>query len=149
MARKQSPRNRNATRSRPRFDPQALRRIAGAKVFERGVEYHSDGSVEIITVEPNRVVAEVQGTELYRTEVIGGGDDIVGNCTCPAASDWGFCKHMVATALAANALDPDALAAHAGQPWPVARAFARTGKRGAGRDHHACRRARPGTAARS
>ena len=29
----------------------------------------------------------------------------------PAFSDWGFCKHLVATALAANALGPGALQA--------------------------------------
>lgn len=114
MARKYSPQSRNPARRKPRFDPQALRRIAGVKVFERGVEYHDDGSVEIVTIEPNRVLAEVQGTELYRTKLTGAGDKITGDCTCPAASDWGFCKHMVATALAVNALDPDTLAAQEG-----------------------------------
>jgi len=113
MAEPSSSRTPNPERRRPRFDRQALRRIAGDKIFQRGVEYHGAGLVEIVAVEPDRVIAEVQGSELYRTELKGGQDAITGDCTCPAASDWGFCKHMVATALAANALAPGALDAHA------------------------------------
>ena len=30
------------------------------------------------------------------------GQTVRGECTCPAFEDHGFCKHMVATALAAN-----------------------------------------------
>ncbi len=48
------------------------------------------------------VLAQVAGTEDYRTELTGHGEDIDGECSCRAFEDWGFCKHMVATALAAN-----------------------------------------------
>ena len=86
-----------------RFDVAALREIAGDKVFGRGQAYHRDGQVEILAIERGRVVARVAGTEDYRTELTGRGEDIGGECSCPAFEDWGFCKHMVATALAANA----------------------------------------------
>jgi len=92
--------------ARARFDVTALRNLAGAKVFERGEDYHADGQVEILSLEPERVLAQVTGSDDYRTVLAGRGKKIGGECSCPAFTDWGFCKHMVATALAANqALD--------------------------------------------
>ncbi len=93
----------------PRFDVATLREFAGEKVFARGIEYHKDGQVEIISIEPARVLAKVIGSEIYRSELKGAGKKFSGECSCPAFSDWGFCKHLVATALAANALGPDAV----------------------------------------
>jgi len=95
------------TRHRPRFDIDVLRELAGEKVFARGEAYYRDGQVEILAVEPGRVLAQVTGTEDYRTELKGNGEDVDGECSCPAWEDWGFCKHMVATALAANDLRAD------------------------------------------
>ena len=93
-----------------RFDVDALRDLAGDKVFVRGQAYHRDGQVEILAIEPERILAQVAGTEDYRTELTGRGQDIGGACSCPAFEDWGFCKHMVATALATNAVagEPEA-----------------------------------------
>ena len=95
---------------RNRFDVDALRDLAGDKVFVRGQAYHRDGQVEILAIEQERILAQVAGTEDYTTELAGRGEDIGGACSCPAFEDWGFCKHMVATALAANAVagDPEA-----------------------------------------
>jgi uncharacterized Zn finger protein len=87
---------------RPRFDIDALREIAGEKVFTRGEAYHHDGQVQILAFKPDRVLAQVAGTEDYRTELTGNGRDVDGHCSCPAFEDRGFCKHMVATALTAN-----------------------------------------------
>jgi uncharacterized Zn finger protein len=36
--------------ARARFDVTALRKLAGAKVFERGEDYHADGLVKALTV---------------------------------------------------------------------------------------------------
>ena len=58
----------------------------------------------------------VAGTEDYRTRVTGRGEDIAGECSCPAFDDWGFCKHMVAAALAANAAVGDSTAAAGALP---------------------------------
>ena len=92
-----------------RFDVAALRDVAGEKVFARGVAYHEDGQVEIVTFDKARVLARVIGSEVYRCELVGAGDKFSGECSCPAFSDWGFCKHLVATALATNSLGSGAL----------------------------------------
>ena len=91
----------------------AIRRQAGGKTFERGKEYFDDDCVEILSLEPKRVVALVAGTEDYRTVVTVHGKEIDGECSCPAFGDFGFCKHMVAAALAANAAGDDSEAAGA------------------------------------
>jgi uncharacterized Zn finger protein len=88
--------------SQTRFDIDTLREIAGEKVFARGEAYHRDGQVQILVVKPDRVLAQVAGSEDYRTQLTLHGGDIDGDCTCRAFEDDGFCKHMVATALAAN-----------------------------------------------
>ena len=88
----------------PRFDIAALRRLAGS-AFTRGEAYHRDGRVEILAIEPRRVLAQVAGTEDYRVNLLGKGETIKGECSCPAFDDYGFCKHMVAAALAANESD--------------------------------------------
>src|ERR1700730_8677507 len=92
-----------------RFDVAALRDVAGEKVFARGIAYQEDGHVEIVTIDRVRVVARVVGSEVYRCELVGAGRKFSGECSCPAFSDWGFCKHLVATALAANSLGSGAL----------------------------------------
>ncbi|MBR1129082.1 SWIM zinc finger family protein [Bradyrhizobium iriomotense] len=89
--------------SSARFDIAKVKKLAGGKTFERGEEYFEDGSVEIQSLTPQRVVAEVAGSEDYRTILTGRGSEIGGSCSCPAFAEQGFCKHMVATALAANA----------------------------------------------
>jgi uncharacterized Zn finger protein len=93
----------------PRFDVAALREFAGEKVFARGVGYHEDGRVEIISIDSARVLARVIGSEVYRSELETVGRKFSGECSCPAFSDWGFCKHLVAIALAANDLEPGAV----------------------------------------
>jgi uncharacterized Zn finger protein len=98
----------------PRFDIEALRRIAGETVFARGEDYCRDDHVVIISIEPERVLAQVTGTEDYRTELTGRCKKIGGTCSCPAFEEWGFCKHMVAVALTANALGSEAEADGAG-----------------------------------
>jgi hypothetical protein len=85
-----------------RFDLDAVRSRAGDTVFSRGASYHRSGSVTILSIEPNRVLARVAGTGDYRTVLTGRGTKIGGECSCPAFDEWGFCKHMVAAALAAN-----------------------------------------------
>ena len=90
-------------KSWPHFEPGALRKVAGEKVFARGEAYFHDGLVDLLALEPVRVLGQVTGTEDYRTVLTAPGGRIEGECTCPAFTDWGFCKHLVATALAANA----------------------------------------------
>lgn len=89
-------------RPSPRFDIDALRRIAGDKVFARGEAYFRDSLVEILSIEPKRVKARVSGSEEYITALSGHADKIGGDCSCPAIENWGWCKHLVAVALAVN-----------------------------------------------
>lgn len=91
----------------PRFDVAVLREQAGAKVFAGGEDYHRDGQVDLLSVERDRVLARVAGSEDYRTVLTRRGKKIGGECSCPAFRDWGFCKHMVATGLAANEIADD------------------------------------------
>ncbi len=102
------------TRNLSRFDVDALRDLAGEKVFARGEAYCRGGHVEILAIESERVVAQVSGTEDYRTVLTGRGKRIGGECSCPAFEEWGVCKHMVAVALIANAAGSDAKAEGAG-----------------------------------
>jgi uncharacterized Zn finger protein len=85
-----------------RFDIAAVKAFVGDKAFARGEAYWRDGLVTIIDINAARVRAQVSGTENYRTTVTGRGADIGGDCSCPAFSDFGPCKHIAATALAAN-----------------------------------------------
>ena len=90
-----------------RFDVDKLRELAGAGSFKRGEAYFAEGRVALISIEKARVLAQVSGTEDYRAELRGRGKRISGQCSCPAFEDWGFCKHLVATAFAANATGED------------------------------------------
>lgn len=84
-------------------DIDKLRELVGEKVFASGEDYYQDGNVHILALLSERVLAQVEGRETYRTEVTGRGRRIGGSCSCRAFDDRGFCKHMVATALAGNA----------------------------------------------
>ncbi|HEY3792711.1 MAG TPA: SWIM zinc finger family protein [Bradyrhizobium sp.] len=109
-----SHRKHMTAKQQPRFDIDALKDVAGQTTFARGQSYHRDGNVQILAIEPARVLAQVAGSENYRTVVTGRGTDIDGECSCPAFEDRGFCKHMVAVALAANAVGNGAGASGAG-----------------------------------
>lgn len=85
-----------------RFDIDAVKAFVGDKVFARGEAYWRDGLVTIIDMNAGRVRAQVTGTEIYHTIVTGKGAKIGGECSCPAFSDFGPCKHIAATALTAN-----------------------------------------------
>lgn len=85
-----------------RFDLDALKAFVGDKVFARGEAYWRDGLVTIIGMNAARVRAQVSETGTYRTIVTGKGANIGGDCSCLAFSDYGPCKHIVATALMAN-----------------------------------------------
>lgn len=90
------------THRSPRFDIDALRRRVGDRTFARGEAYHRDGRVVLLSLEPEHILAQVEGNEDYQVELHGRGKTLGGTCSCPAFGESGTCKHMVATALAAN-----------------------------------------------
>lgn len=53
--------------TRNRFDVDALRELAGDKVFSRGQAYHRQGVVQILAFEQKHVLAQVAGAEDHRT----------------------------------------------------------------------------------
>jgi len=95
--------------------------MAGETTYARGATYAAEDRVRLLSIGPNRVRAEVAGSELYAVVLEGGGDDIWGDCDCPAYEDRGFCKHLVAVALAVNAASPE-IAAKAAQSHDAMRA---------------------------
>jgi uncharacterized Zn finger protein len=94
-------------KAKPVFDVAKLRKAAGNKVFERGEDYHADGSVDILTFSNFRVTAQVIGSQPYFVDLACNKGELSGSCSCPAYVDHGFCKHMVATGLTANDHAPD------------------------------------------
>jgi len=90
------------SRSAPSFDEARLRELAGDKVFARGRGYADGGHVALLSVSDGSIVAAVFGTNDYTVGLKRSGSGVSGHCSCPAYEDAGFCKHMVAAALAAN-----------------------------------------------
>jgi hypothetical protein len=94
---------------RPLFDLPAIRRQVGAKVFDRGDAYFQDDAVQLLSFSGRTIKARVAGTEHYRVALELNDrrpvQRLAGDCSCPARIDFGLCKHMVATAFAANAAE--------------------------------------------
>lgn len=93
----------------PRFPLDALLDLAGPAAFARGQDYAARGLVRLISAGAAGVIATVRGTEAWQVRLTGGnGTPIGGHCTCPAFERDGFCKHLVATGLAADAAGDEA-----------------------------------------
>ena len=88
-----------------RFDIDGLMDRLGEKRARRAQNYFNNGWVRLIAVEDGRALAVVTGEtgRLYSVEVR---DDGEGECTCPDFPLERTCKHIGATALAADALGP-------------------------------------------
>lgn len=86
-----------------RFDPKQLRQISGEAALARGADYAASGAVNIVAADAGGIHAFVQGAGMYRVRLHGQGGDLAGVCTCPACERDGWCKHLVAVALVANA----------------------------------------------
>jgi len=52
------------------LDRRSLRRMAGARSFERGEEYFADGQVGVLVEHQGTIVAKVQGTRPYRVKLL-------------------------------------------------------------------------------
>jgi uncharacterized Zn finger protein len=88
-----------------RFAPitqEMLLALAGKAALARGLAYHKEGRVVLMSAGAERAQASVRGTETYRVDLRLRRGGLTGTCECPAFDDSGFCKHMVATALAAS-----------------------------------------------
>jgi uncharacterized Zn finger protein len=81
------------------LDPGSLRRLAGARSYERGVGYREQRRVLSLTAYNGVVAAKVRGTRDYAVKLWAKADRVQHSCTCPMGDDGAFCKHCVAVAL--------------------------------------------------
>jgi len=89
------------------LSPQRLRELAGPKVYARGEKYSAGDHVQLHEHTRNEAIGEVMGSQPYRVELKLTPKGLIAECTCPAMSDHGFCKHAVALGLhLINALPP-------------------------------------------
>ncbi len=73
--------------------------LAGKAAYQRGETYYRDGRVSDLRINGNSIIAEVEGTELYRVNLKHTVRVFEGSCDCPASENFDFCKHCVATSL--------------------------------------------------
>src|ERR1700759_1601648 len=81
------------------LSPQRLRELAGPKVYGRGEEYFTRNNVQLHEHTRDEAIGEVMGSQPYRVELRLASEGLIAECTCPAMSDYGFCKHAVALGL--------------------------------------------------
>ncbi|WP_428484304.1 SWIM zinc finger family protein [Rhodopila sp.] len=81
------------------LSPQRLHELAGPKVYARGEAYSTGGNVHLHEHTRDEATAEVMGSQPYHVELKLTAKGLSADCTCPAMSDHGFCKHAVALGL--------------------------------------------------
>ena len=79
-----------------------LLELAGKPAFARGRVYHREGRVAILRQDANAIEATVDGNRSYALWLKRDGASVRWGCSCPAADDGAFCKHLVAAALTAR-----------------------------------------------
>jgi uncharacterized Zn finger protein len=70
---------------------------------ERGKHYFQQGMVELTKISATQVKAKCAGTRVYKTTLKLDNGTLSGQCSCPAFTDFGPCKHMAAVAYAVMA----------------------------------------------
>jgi uncharacterized Zn finger protein len=83
------------------LNEQNLRRLAGPRSYERGVNYAISGHVIRLLRLRRSVEASVLGTSRYRVELWVEEGELTASCTCPMGDRGLFCKHCVAVGLIA------------------------------------------------
>ena len=77
-----------------------VRRLAGPECYQRGLDYLSDGRVELLEEDDNGLRALVRGGREYTVTLTAGDGMFDYSCDCPIGNDAGFCKHCAAASLA-------------------------------------------------
>ena len=79
-----------------------VRQACGTTIYDRGKDYYESGSIsEIHLANPQKLTAEVLGTEEYTVEIECKKPNILSRCSCPY--DYGdICKHIVAVLIHAQ-----------------------------------------------
>jgi uncharacterized Zn finger protein len=76
------------------FTEADIKRAAGARSFERGLEYLNE--VADLEFAGKEITATVCGSREYGVWLTFGDNGLGGHCTCPQGRDGFFCKHCVA-----------------------------------------------------
>lgn len=76
--------------------------LAGEQAFKRGRGYCRDGRIALSRHDDDGLEGEAEGSETYSLWIKREGADWRWDCSCPAADDGAFCKHLVAAALTAR-----------------------------------------------
>lgn len=76
-----------------------LLEVAGGRVYARGEDYVR--YVRGLRIAGVKAYASIQAKRVYTVELDWSGSLLVGFCSCPHHAEGNFCKHMVATGLAA------------------------------------------------
>jgi uncharacterized Zn finger protein len=87
----------------PQITETIIRQHASAESFQRGRDYFQQGAVLSLVQRGTTLQAEVEGSEAlpYIVRCTFATDGTI-TATCTCAYDWGgWCKHIVATCLAA------------------------------------------------
>jgi len=84
----------------PSLDPEEVFSLAGKAAFGRGQAYFQQGRVSVSTLGASGFDATAHGTSRYRLWLRQDDDSLRFDCSCPAAADGSFCKHLVAASLA-------------------------------------------------
>jgi tetratricopeptide (TPR) repeat protein len=115
------------------LDRRSLRRLAGAKSFDRGTEYFADGRVRALTTHEASLAATVRGSQTYTAKLWLSHGEIDYACTCRFGADGEFCKHVVAAGLAwlEGRLSPAPVPSTAPAGSPRSRGVKRSKRRGA------------------
>jgi uncharacterized Zn finger protein len=80
----------------PAFTEADIKRVAGDKSFERGLDYLD--AVEDLEIGAE-ITASVYGNSEYRVCLAFGDEGLTADCTCPYGREGSFCKHCVAVAM--------------------------------------------------
>ena len=67
------------------------------KILERGYDYFEENLVENFKIKGNKIIARVQGTEVYNVSITLKDNELSdAQCDCPYALKGNYCKHMAA-----------------------------------------------------
>lgn len=88
--------------SLPQLDDDVLSDLAGDGAFARGKKYAQEGRAKVEEASARQVSGSVRGSARYEVALFLDGDELQGDCNCPAAAEGDFCKHQVALAIVAR-----------------------------------------------
>lgn len=77
-----------------------IKDIVDESYFSRADYFLEGGLVHFVTTSDSVVKSKVVGTSVYEVELRYEDHYLIGECSCPAFSKFGPCKHMAATGLA-------------------------------------------------